>query len=193
MAKLFLHGNSNLHMAVATSDTFQTPQKCPGLISGELEDQSESEIHYADDINYAVLRGAKLKKLKLKVSQITNFMAKACMGVEWDENLMGTTTGDKSRLCIYWCENAVDTVTNTTVRKLHILYNCVLNGQPKIETNSNEDKAKPNEIELEFLCYENPAVILNNKPCDYTSVLESEKSKAIFDALDTKVYTPNNI
>lgn len=194
MARLLHHGNKDLYMAVATSTTFQTPQRCEGLISAELENESESEIFYADDIAYATLRGAKSRKLTLKVAQINNFMAKACMGVEWDENTMGTTTGAKSKLAIYWCENAVDVDTGSTTRRLHILYNCVLNGQPKLETETDEDKAKVSEIELEFVCSSNEAVIdKNGNTVDYVTVLESERTKPIFDKLATKVYTPNNI
>lgn len=190
--KNLIHGASSLVMAVNNGDgTYATPQIIPGLVEAESESEGESEDYYADDIVFANLKGAKSSKITMKISYLTKwFMTYGC-GYKYDVNGMSTPTGKKRNLLVGWCEKVVDANTGEEKRKLHLYYNCKLKGQPKTSTKTNEDKAKPNEIELEFTAMVNSNLQDDTgEPIDYIIVNENEKTKSIFDNLDKKVYIP---
>lgn len=192
MAKYLAHGNSFLYMAVNNGNgSYATPQRIEGLISAEMENESESENFYADNIAYATLSGAKSKKISLKVAQLIKwFMTYGC-GYKYDANGMSTPTGSKRKLAVMWCEQVVDVDSGEEHRRLHIFYNCMLNGQPKLETETDEDKAKVSEIELEFTATANENIKdSNGNAVDYVVVDESEDTRTIFDNLGTSVYVP---
>lgn len=192
MSKYLNHGNKLLYFAEKTSgSTYATPVKWNGLIGGEMENESESENFYADDIVYATLGGAKSKKVTLKVAQIPKEAETTICGKKYDENEMCTNTGTKKKVALMWCENVIDTETGKEFRRLHIFYDCFLVGQPKFETETDEDKASVSEIELEFTSTANEDIVDSNmNAIDYVIVDESEKTKPIFDTLGTEVYIP---
>lgn len=192
MSKYLNHGNKLLYFAEKTNDsTYATPVKWNGLVGGEMENESESENIYADDIVYATSSGAKSKKVTLKVLQIPKEAETVICGKKYDANEMCTNTGTKKKVALMWCENVIDTETGKEFRRLHIFYDCFLVGQPKFETETDEDKVSVSEIELEFTSTANEEIVDSNmNAIDYVIVDESEKTKPIFDTLGTEVYIP---
>lgn len=192
--KRFLnHGAQDLYYASLNPDgTYYTPRRWEGMISGEIEDESEKENFYADDIVYATLPGAKLRKVSLKVAQIPETAMISVCGFEKDDATGFLCDSNlKKRVAVYWCEKIVDVDTNTSFRRMHILYNAILNGKPKFETETNEDKASVSEIELEFNNFAHPTLVDGDgESVDYVVIDESPATQTIFDNMATKVYVP---
>lgn len=185
------HGNDSLFFAVFNGSTYATPFKATGLISAEVENESESEAFYADNIAYATLKGAASSTITLTVPYLHKWMKTYLCGYEWDTNGLGCVSGNKSKVAIMYCENIVNVDTNETHRRLHIFYNCMLSGQPKLETETDEDKANVAEIELEFSATPHPTLVDNDGvPVSHVIVDENETTKPIFEQLGKSVYAP---
>lgn len=191
--KTLHHGNNSLKIAVWNPSTrdYYTPASYDGLMSVEQETDGENEVFNADDIEYAVLGSKATKKVTFTLPQLPNHALSYLCGYNVDSNQLFVDTGQKQRFALMYLENRVDVETNEKFRRMHIFYNCILNGFPKNETETDEDKITPCEYEYECIAVNNPDIVDGNKkPVAYVVIDEDTKTKKIFDDYGKNVYKP---
>lgn len=190
MANLVQIGNKEVGWAPIEDGTIGTPKVWPGIGSTEQESEQESEAIYKDDVVYYNAEGGESYKLKLKVAQIPPEFAIACLGyVETAEGAL-VQVGDIKPCVLYIKTTVLNGETGSKTEKLDYFYNSTP-ASPKIETNTDEDKVKENELELEFLCTKSPLVqSVSGKNVAHSFITRSTSNSAFFDTYKTKILVP---
>lgn len=191
--RILTHGAEGFVYAVwnPTTSSFYTPQVHEGLTSVEIENESDVELFYADNIAYATLSGNSTRKITLGLCNIENNLRTYGCGYKSADNGLMIDTGSKSYLAVQFIEKCKDVDSGEEFRRLHIFYRCKINGQPKEETETNEDKLSPVEWEVELSSMGHPNITNSKgKLIDYVVVDETADNKSIFENYTKQIYRP---
>lgn len=190
MPKNLMIGNKRLLWAPIENGTFGTPRRWRGLNESESESEQDSETVYSDDEAYYVLEGASTSKLTIKTLQIPEDFAETCLG--WKETAEGAhvVTGNV-KPCVLVIENTVlDGDDNEKTARLSYYYNAIPS-LPKTTSKTDEEKPKPNEIEIEFKCLNSSiATDADGIFTPFASIERTSTNAAFFDRYLTEVLVP---
>lgn len=185
------HGNSELWYALPDGrGGFTEPKRFHGLGSTETEAENESETIYKDDLAYYTAEGETTFTLTINVAQIPKEFAVECLG--WKETQEGgySLSGRTKPCCLMVKNKLLDGVTGEETSQLTIYYNA-LPGEPKLESETDEDKISETEIEIEFNCTPHSVIKSPTGRNFAMAVIErSKQNAAFFDSYVTKVPVP---
>lgn len=192
-----VHGNKNFGYApinVVESGgvktySFGTPVMLPGMVSMEVELDSEAQNIYADDRSYCVIRGAKVRTATGTFRYITSAYAQY-LGYKLNTNGMLSDTGTHANHCIFFETEEYDDEAGIETRTLHYLYKAN-GGEPSRSSETDEDDVSAEEIEVEYNCSESDFVVDDDgKSVSYAYITRTEENKDDYDAFTSSVILP---
>lgn len=193
MARELMHGNRELWYATITDGVIGVPQRWYGLASTEQEAEQESENIYKDDVVYYTLEGDASYKLTVKVAQIPEEFATACLGYVKTQEGAWSVSGTPKPCVIFFKNTILDGSTGAERPKLHFFYNA-LPSLPKLENETDEDKPKENEIEIEFTCTTSTIVTdADGIGTPFGTIERTVSNSAFFDTYTSTVLVPQKV
>lgn len=192
-----VHGNKNFGYAPINSSTsggettyeFGAPVMLPGMVSMEVELDSEAQNIYADNRSYCTIRGAKIRTATATVRYVSQAYAQL-LGFLQNSNGMMTDTGTHANHCIFFETEEYDDEQNVQTRTLHYLYKAN-GGEPSRSSETDEDDVSAEEIEIEYNCTESELALDDNGDAvSYGYITRTEENKALYDSFTTRVILP---
>lgn len=191
MAKYLQHGNFGMWFHIIGDRGPETPNRWYGLQSTGTENESESEELYRDDGNYWHLQGKSSFKITAKVSQLPAKFVEECMGWLKDDNGAWVVGNGKKKDCVIVVGTTIlDGDSGAEVPQLDIFYQCTPN-DPKIESETDEDKPTVSELEIEFTAKKSKYVFdSNNVAVTHGRIKRIPTNAAFFDNFETELLKP---
>lgn len=185
-------GNAEFWFAVIDNGRIGTPERWNGLLSTETESESESEAIYRDNIVYDTLEGVSNFKVTATLSHIPENFAINCLG--WEKDAKGAWsvgTGARKDCAIMIKKTLMDGTTGAKVPVLDIFYQVSV-AEPKIESETDEDKPSVEEIEIEFTAKPSTIVVDDvNKNITHGHITRTASNATFFDSYSTAVLVPS--
>lgn len=192
-----IHGNKSFGYADiittesggVTTKSFGVPVMLPGMVSMEVELDSEAQNIYADDRSYCTIRGAKIRTATGAFRYIPAAYA-AFLGYKQNASGMLTDTGLHKDHVIFFETEEYDDEQNIETRTLHYLYKAN-GGEPSRSSETDEDEVTAEEVEVEYNCTESDFVVDDDgKAVSYGYITRTEENKAVYDTFKTTVLLP---
>ena len=188
-----VHGNKSFGYAPIINNggvySFGTPVMMPGLVSATVEVSQEDTKVYADDITYAVIKGAKVRSAELHFRKITAAYAQF-LGFKQNANGSLTDTGSFPNHCIFFETEDIDSDANTQTTTLHILY-CAKGSTPTQESQTDEETTEAGEFTVNYTCTDsNVAVDDDGNAVQYLKVTRTSANALVYDTFDQAVILP---
>lgn len=192
MGKL-VHGNENFGYAPITTTgqttSFGTPVMMEGMRAFEMEVEQDTKTIYADNRDYAKIRGAKVRTATGTFLYIPSEYA-SFLGYHVNANGGVDDGGTHQPHCIFFESVIVDGDTNEETRTLHYLYN-VTGGEPSLSTETDEDEITEQEIEIEYEAQTSSFVKNSeNKAVQYFYIERTAENASKYDTFKTTVLLP---
>lgn len=186
-----VHGNANFGYAKISNSagtlSFGTPVMLKGMVSMDIEVEQDSQTIYADNEEYAIVRGAKVRTATGTFRYIDEAYAEL-LGFKKNTSGMVTDTGKHEDHCIFF--ETTETDGSEETRTLHYLYS--VNGdEPSFSSETDEDEVTPQEIEVGYKC-KGSAIALDDEgmKVQYGYITRTEANKTKYDAFLTGVILP---
>lgn len=192
-----VHGNKSFGYApiIVTesggvkSYSFGAPVMLPGMVSMEVELDSDAQIIYADDRSYCTIRGAKVRTATATVRYVSAAYAQL-LGFKQTDNGMLVDTGTHDNHCIFFETEEYDDEMGEKTRTLHYLYKAN-GGEPSRSSETDEDDVNAAEIEIEYKCSESDFVTDDDGEfVSYGYITRTESNKDDYDNFTSAVILP---
>lgn len=194
-----IHGNKNFGYAdiVSTESggvvtySFAAPVMLPGMVSMEVELDSDAQNIYADNRSYCTIRGAKVRTATATVRYVSAAYAQF-LGYASNTNGMLTDTGVHKNHCIFFETEEYDDEQNIKTQTLHYLYK-VNGGEPSRSSETDEDDVTAEEIEIEYNCTESDWVVDDNgNNVSYGYITRTDANASLYDSFKSAVILPTS-
>ena len=193
MSRKYVHGNRNC--GYATIDTsgqtpvFNTPVMLPGMVSGSVEIDQDSEEIYADNKVWVSAKGAKVRTLEIGFRYLDpTYMG--LLGFKHAGNDIWTDTGTFVPHALFFEETVEDGETGDVTHRLHIFYNCT-GSEPELETETDEDGIEAREIKVSYSCLESTFVKdTDNEYCQYAWIERTNANATLYDTFQSAILLP---
>lgn len=192
-----VHGNKNFGYApiIATENngvttySFGTPVMLPGMVSMEVELDSDAQNIYADDRSYCTIRGAKVRTATATVRYVSAAYAQL-LGYIQNANGMLTDTGTHANHCIFFETEEYDDEANEKTTTLHYLYQAN-GGEPSRSSETDEDDVSAEEIEIEYNCTASSIALDDNgEAVSYGYLTRTTANATLYDSFTSQVILP---
>lgn len=193
MSRKYVHGNRNCGYATINTSgqtpVFNTPVMLPGMVSGSVEIDQDSEEIYADNKVWVSAKGAKVRSLEIGFRYLDpTYMG--LLGFKHAGNDIWTDTGTFVPHALFFEETVEDGETGDITHRLHIFYNCT-GSEPELETETDEDGIEAREIKVKYSCLESTFVKdTDNEYCQYAWIERTNANRALYDTFETAILVP---
>lgn len=188
-----IHGNKSFGYAPITESggvySFGTPVMLKGMISATIEVEQEDTNVYADDTNYCVIKGAKVRSAEIHLRYIPASYAQF-LGYKLNDNGSLTDTGVFPNHCIFFETEEEDCETGTSTTTLHYIYS-VKASTPTVESTTDEESVEASDITINYTATDSAiAEDDDGEPVQYMYLTRTEANKTGYDAFETSVILP---
>lgn len=188
-----VHGNKSFGYAPIIENngtySFGTPVLLPGLVSANITVEQEDTKVYADDITYAVVKGAKVRTAEVHFRKISSEYAEY-LGFKKNANGGLSDTGTFPNHCIFFETEEMDSDNNTTTRTLHLIYSAK-GSTPTQESTTDEESVEAGEFTVNYTCTDsNIAVDDVGNACQYFKITRTAANATVYDTFDQAVILP---
>ena len=190
-----IHGNKNFGYAPINVDgdtySFGSPVMLPGMISSSMEIEQSDNTIYADDVQYCIVKGAKVRSLEIVLRYISAAYAEY-LGFKENDNGMLTDTGTFPNHVIFFESEEEDCATGKTTTTLHYLYN-VKGSEPAKETATDQEEISAQEITVAYKALDSQFVTDDDGAyVQYGYITRTDENANVYDTFTTNILLPTS-
>lgn len=190
-----IHGNKNFGYAPINVDgdtySFGSPVMLPGMISSSMEIEQSDNTIYADDVQYCIVKGAKVRSLEIVLRYISAAYAEY-LGFKQNDNGMLTDTGTFPNHVIFFESEEEDCATGKTTTTLHYLYN-VKGSEPAKETTTDQEEISAQEITVAYKALDSQFVTDDDGAyVQYGYITRTDENANVYDTFTTNILLPTS-
>lgn len=188
-----VHGNKSFGYApiIKTGDTysFGTPVMVSGMVSATCEVSQEDTKVYADDTEYGIIKGAKVRTATVGLRYIPAAYAQF-LGYKLNTNGSLTDTGEFPNHCIFFETEEEDLDTGAATKTLHYIYN-VKASTPTIESQTDEETVEAKELQINYSASDSQvAVDKDGVKVQYMEITRTALNATTYDSFTSAVILP---
>ena len=190
-----IHGNKNFGYAPINVDgdtySFGSPVLLPGMVSSSMTIESSDNTIYADDIQFCIVKGAKVRSLEIVLRYISAAYAEY-LGFKQNDNGMLTDTGTFPNHVIFFESEEEDCATGKTTTTLHYLYN-VKGSEPAKETTTDQEEISAQEITVAYKALDSQFVTDDDGAyVQYGYITRTDENANVYDTFTTNILLPTS-
>lgn len=190
-----IHGNKNFGYAPINVDgdtySFGSPVLLPGMVSSSMQVESSDNTIYADDVQFCIVKGAKVRSLEIVLRYISSAYAEY-LGFKQNDNGMLTDTGTFPNHVIFFESEEEDCATGKTTTTLHYLYN-VKGSEPAKETTTDQEEISAQEITVAYKALDSQFVTDDDGAyVQYGYITRTDENANVYDTFTTNILLPTS-